>query len=132
MWSTPNDRSPVAAVGARPGPSSFAPIFGASPQYRMFGAPSILRPWIEPRDVQISARPVDLVGETEFLEAGSARLARPRRHPPQGPTPTWGHSSRSAARRGPPLYCSLLEPPTFHFRLSGPPFGNLSVADGAT
>jgi len=69
----------VAAVGARPGPSSFAPIFGASPQYRTFGAPSILRSWIEPRNVQISARPVDLVGETESLEAGSTRLAKPRR-----------------------------------------------------
>jgi len=102
-------RRTMAAVGARPGPSSFAPIFGASPQYYMLGAPSILRSWVESRDVQISARPVDLVGETEFLsEAGSVRLARPRRHPPRGPTPTWGPSFRSATRRSPPLCFSLL------------------------
>jgi len=61
-------RRTVAAVGARPGPSSFAPNFGASPQYCMLGAPSILRSLVESRDVQTLARPVDLVGETEFLQ----------------------------------------------------------------
>jgi len=101
-------RRTVTAVDARPGPSSFAPIFGPSPQYRMLGAPSIFRSWVEPRDVQISARPVDLVGKTEFSsEAGSARLARPKRHPPRGPSPTWGPSFRSYARRGPPSYSFL-------------------------
>jgi len=98
----------VAAVGVRPGPSSFAQIFGASPQYCMLGAPSILRSWVESRDVQISTRPVDLVGEIEFSEAGSTRLARPEWHSPHGPSPTWGPSFRSAARRGPPLYSSPL------------------------
>jgi len=34
-------RRTVAAVGARPGPSSFAPIFRASPQYRTFGSRSL-------------------------------------------------------------------------------------------
>jgi len=96
----------VTAVGARP--SSFAPIFGASPQYCMLGTPSILRSLVESRDVQTFARPVDLVGETISSEAGSARLARPKRHPPRRSSPTWGPSFRSAARRGPPSYSSLL------------------------
>jgi len=90
-------RRTVTAVGARPGLSSFAPIFGASPQYCMLGAPSILRSWVESRDVQISARPVDLVGETELSsEAGSVRLARPKRHPPHGSSPTFLPLGRAA------------------------------------
>jgi len=113
----------VAAVGVRPDPSSFAPIFGASSQYRMLGAPSILRSWVKSRDVQISARSVDLVGETEFSsEAGFAQLARPRRHPPRGLTLTWGPSFRSAAWRGPPSYSSLMEPHSFQFQTVGASF----------
>jgi len=58
----------VTAVDARPGPSSFAPIFGTSPQYCMLGAPSILRSLVASRDVQTFARPVDLVEEIDFLQ----------------------------------------------------------------
>jgi len=98
-------RRTVTAVGARPGLSSFTPIFGASPQYCMLGAPSILRSYVESRDVQTFARPIDLVGETEFCQ----------RQDPLG----WpGRNSILlevllrpknflSARRGPPLYSSL-------------------------